>query len=174
MKRIANQQEVQFSNSCQYVTLSLQLSGFGPHKGRLNHQTTYMANENNKGQWIQVDFGKVAKVTKIGTQGRYNVGQWVAKYTVSYSIDGGYFENQLHKPSNVPRVNWKFSFYPSGTSLILTRSKERVRSHERPGARFSKASETCRASKAIFSHLYLKNREVYRPETLYERNLSSY
>ena len=81
-----------------------------------------MANENNKGQWIQVDFGKVAKVKKIGTQGRYNKRQWVTKYTVSYSIDGGYFENQLHKPSNVPRVSWKFLFYPCGTSLILRRS----------------------------------------------------
>ena len=52
-----------------------------------------------------MDFGKVAKVTKIGTQGRYNVGQWVTKYIVSYSMDGGYFHFQLHKPYDVPRVN---------------------------------------------------------------------
>ena len=52
-----------------------------------------------------MDFGKVAKVTKIGTQGRYNVGQWITKYIVSYSIDGGFFEYQLHKPYHVPRVS---------------------------------------------------------------------
>ena len=52
-----------------------------------------------------MDFGKVAKVTKIGTQGRYNVGQWITKYIVSYSIDGGFFEYQLHKPYYVPRVS---------------------------------------------------------------------
>ncbi|XP_078346313.1 uncharacterized protein LOC144631689 isoform X2 [Oculina patagonica] len=78
-------------------------ASWGPGKGRLNHQTTYIAKANNKGQWVQVDFGKVAKVTKIGTQGRYNVRQWVTKYIVSYSIDGGYFQFQLHKPYDVPR-----------------------------------------------------------------------
>ena len=36
---------------------------------------------------------------------------------------------------------------------------------------FLKALETFRAHKAIFVYLYLKNREVYRPETLYEGNL---
>ena len=54
-----------------------------------------------------MDFGKVAKVTKIGTQGRYAVNQYITKYTVSYSIDGGFFEFQLHKPYNVPRVSYK-------------------------------------------------------------------
>ena len=47
----------------------------------------------------------MAKVNKIGTQGRYNVGQWITKYIVSYSIDGGFFEYQLHKPYHVPRVS---------------------------------------------------------------------
>ena len=55
-----------------------------------------------------MDFRKVAKVTKIGTQGRYNYDQWVSKYTVSYSVNGGYFENQLHKPSDVRRVSVNF------------------------------------------------------------------
>ena len=39
----------------------------------------------------------------------------------------------------------------------------------KPGARFSKAPETFRARKAFCSYLYLKNREVYRPETLNEK-----
>lgn len=77
---------------------------YAASQGRLNHHTTYIAAANNKGQWIQVDFGKVAKVTKIGTQGRYNVGQWVTKYMVSYSIDGGYFQFQLLKHYDEPRV----------------------------------------------------------------------
>ncbi|XP_078346606.1 uncharacterized protein LOC144631897 [Oculina patagonica] len=78
-------------------------ASYGPSYGRLNHQSSYIAKGSDIGQWIQVDFGKVAKVTKIGTQGRYNVGQWVTKYIVSYSIDGGYFEFQTHKPYNFPR-----------------------------------------------------------------------
>ena len=83
-------------------------AAYGPSKGRVNHPTTYIARRDNKGQWIQVDFGKVAKVTKIGTQGHYyqyyHYRQWVSKYTVSYSVNGGYFENQLH------RVSLKFYF----------------------------------------------------------------
>ena len=87
-----------------------QMSGAtGPSKGRLNHRTSYRAQWNNKGQWIQVDFGKVAKVTKVGTQGchyqDYCNKDWVSKYTVSYSVNGGYFENQLHKSSDDRRVS---------------------------------------------------------------------
>ena len=49
-----------------------------------------------------------------------------------------------------------------------------LRAEKFPGVRFSKAPETFRARKAIFSYLYLKNREVYLPETLYEGNLCSH
>jgi len=79
----------------------------GPSKGRVNHHTTYIAKESNKEQWIQVDFGKVAKVSKIGTQGCYNQHhcneEWVSKYTVSYGFNGEYFENQLQNSSDVRR-----------------------------------------------------------------------
>lgn len=44
------------------------------------------------GQWIQVDLGKTAAVTKIATQGRGEAAQWVSEYKVSYSLDGGYFK----------------------------------------------------------------------------------
>ena len=86
----------QYSNSATYAA----------SQGRLNKPTSYIAGANNKGQWVQVDFGsgKVAKVTKIGTQGRYHVSQWVTEYMVSYSIDGGYFQFQLHNPTNESRV----------------------------------------------------------------------
>lgn len=89
----------QYSNSPTYAA----------SQGRLNKPTSYIAGANNKGQWVQVDFGpgKVAKVTKIGTQGRYHVSQWVTEYMVSYSIDGGYFQFQVHKHYNVSRVRTK-------------------------------------------------------------------
>ena len=45
-----------------------------------------------QGQWIQVDLGGIRKVTKIGTQGRAELYEWVTEYKVSYSYDGGYFE----------------------------------------------------------------------------------
>ena len=49
---------------------------------------------------------------------------------------------------------------------------ERLREMKSAGGCFSKVSETFLARKTIFSYLYLKNREVYRPETLYEGNFS--
>jgi len=39
-----------------------------------------------------VDLGDITIVTKIGTQGRAEVYEWVTEYKVSYSYDGGYFE----------------------------------------------------------------------------------
>ena len=66
-----------------------------------------MAGNNNKGQWLQVDFGKVVKVTKIATQGRHNANQYITKYVVSSSLDGSLFQFQEHKPYTVPRVGCK-------------------------------------------------------------------
>ena len=43
----------------------------------------------NIGQWLQIDLGKNVKVTRIATQGRYNVGWWTKTYTLSYRIQGG-------------------------------------------------------------------------------------
>lgn len=62
-----------------------------------------------------MDFGEVAKVTKIGTQGCYenqcyHDREWVTSYTVSYSVNGEYFENQLHQSSDVRRVSFKLQF----------------------------------------------------------------
>ncbi|KAL9955705.1 hypothetical protein ACROYT_G037065 [Oculina patagonica] len=42
--------------------------------------------------WFQVDFGSWTKVTRISTQGRQDVDQWVTKYRVSYSYDGVFFK----------------------------------------------------------------------------------
>ena len=41
--------------------------------------------------WFQVDFGNWTKVTRISTQGRQDVPQWVTKYRLSYSYDGIFF-----------------------------------------------------------------------------------
>ena len=92
-----------------FINWNFQYGGAGweAYKGRLNHQTTYLAGNNNKGQWLQVDFGKVVKVTKIATQGRHNANQYITKYVVSSSLDGSLFQFQEHKPYTVPRVGCK-------------------------------------------------------------------
>ena len=66
----------------------------GPHRARLNRKQE----ENKKGawsslnndiyQWLQVDLGKYTTVTRIATQGRSDLNQWVTKYRLQYSEDG--------------------------------------------------------------------------------------
>ena len=52
------------------------------------------------GQWIQVDLVNITMVTKIATQGRDMWPAWVTEYTVSYSLDGGYFRVYRPVPYN--------------------------------------------------------------------------
>ena len=54
----------------------------------------WIAKTSDKGQWIQVNLGKIQEVTKVGMQGRQDYPQWVTKYRVSYSIDGQHFMEQ--------------------------------------------------------------------------------
>merc|ERR1719424_38927 len=53
----------------------------------------WLSNASNQDQWIQYDFGKLTRVTKIQTLGRPQEGkqgdyQWVSEYRVSYTRDG--------------------------------------------------------------------------------------
>ena len=83
----------------------------GATNARLNHvagfgKTGAWSTLNlEQGQWIQVDLGDIAKVTKIGTRGRSELAQWVTEYKVSYSYDGGYFEFYTHDPYGGARVS---------------------------------------------------------------------
>ena len=45
---------------------------------------------NDLGQWIEVDLGKITKITRIATQGCQK-GYWVKRYSLSYSVKGGPF-----------------------------------------------------------------------------------
>ena len=51
----------------------------------------WCAKKSNRGQWLQMDFGALTRVTRIATQGRQNSDQWVTSYYVSYSRKGSRF-----------------------------------------------------------------------------------
>lgn len=53
-----------------------------------------------------MDLGDIAKVTKIGTQGRAELYEWVTEYKVSYSYDGGYFEFYKNGRYGSDKVSW--------------------------------------------------------------------
>ena len=79
-------------------------------RARLNIQAdskgygSWAAKTNDGKQWLQIDFGELARVTKVATQGRQDSDQWVTKFTLSYSMDGmhwaEYKENSVTWVSN--------------------------------------------------------------------------
>ena len=42
-------------------------------------------------QWLQVDLGSYTKVSRVATQGKNGLDQWVTKYKLAYSNDGENF-----------------------------------------------------------------------------------
>ena len=89
------------------MTASTQYNQYwGPERGRLRNQkegsydNCWLAQKNDEEQFIQVDLGEIAKITRVATQGRQDSAQWVKSYTLSYSLDCGLYEpydnNQVH------------------------------------------------------------------------------
>ena len=48
----------------------------------------WSAKTNDQSQWLQVDFGRNVKITKVATQGRQDLDEWVKSYSLAYSVDG--------------------------------------------------------------------------------------
>ena len=71
---------------------------WGPERGRIRNKnegsygSCWLSQYNDEDQWIQVNLGKIVKITRLATQGRYDSNQWVKSYTLSYSVDCGFFE----------------------------------------------------------------------------------
>ena len=77
----------------------------------------WIAKTSDKGQWIQVNLGKIKEVTKVGIQGRQDYPQWVTKYRVSYSMDGQHFMEQ-NQVRNDP-CSFHFVTFSSLMTLII-------------------------------------------------------
>ena len=60
-------------------------------KRRGRYIGAWSAKTNNRYQWLQVDFGRAAKIIMIATQGRQDADQWVTQYFVLHSLDGIHF-----------------------------------------------------------------------------------
>ncbi|XP_044165741.1 uncharacterized protein LOC114963329 isoform X1 [Acropora millepora] len=65
-------------------------------QGRLFFKSTtkassWSAKTNNANQWLQVHLRVYTRVTRVASQGRHAVLQWVTKYKLQYSIDGNTF-----------------------------------------------------------------------------------
>ena len=59
---------------------------------------------NDLNQWLQVDVGRQYNVSRIATQGREDIGQWVTKYKLQFSEDGVMFYNYTNDLAQI-KVN---------------------------------------------------------------------
>ena len=78
----------------------------GPERARLDTVKkgrfigAWIPKTQDMGQWIQVDLGNITKITRVATQGRQDLFQWVKSYSITYSVNGGpflpYNDNQVN------------------------------------------------------------------------------
>jgi len=72
----------------------------GHRKSMLGSDLGWAAQDNQAGEWMQIDLQEAFKVSGVVTQGRANTGhtQWVTEYTVATSLDGSTFSNVASEP----------------------------------------------------------------------------
>ena len=73
-------------------------AGHRAANGLLHHQAgsgrtgAWSSRYNNQQQWLLFRFAKMAKVSRVATQGRMDANQWVKSYKLAYSLDGIFFQ----------------------------------------------------------------------------------
>ena len=95
------------------ITASSQLDAVHPAiRGRLQCERasgtagSWSAGNNDVNQWLQVDLGsRYTKVTRVATQGKTDVAQWVTKYKLQYGNDGVTFQYYREEGQAVDKVN---------------------------------------------------------------------
>ena len=90
-----------------HITASTEYSSaYGPRYARLNSAAgagSWSAGINEINQWLQIDFLDKTTVSKVASQGREQIAQWVKSYSLSYSMDGSNFED--YKKSGEAKVS---------------------------------------------------------------------
>ena len=74
-------------------------------KATANNTGSWSAGSNNVNQWLQIDLSsQYIKVTRVATQGRSDVAQWITKFKLQYSKDGGNFQYYREPGKNAAKV----------------------------------------------------------------------
>ena len=89
-------------------------------------------------QWLQINFGKVRRVTAVATQGRSDADQWVTTYYVEYSRNGDDWNTHEDKSGNakvrynICRVIWgPLLNYVFLSAALHWQFRSRIRCEER-------------------------------------------
>ena len=89
---------------------SQQDDNYAPQRGRLNmkisgvKQGGWTPLQTDLNPWLQVNLGRYVRVTRVATQGRDGFDQWVAKYTLRYSMDEASFQFYKEGQENSAKV----------------------------------------------------------------------
>ena len=91
--------------SDQQITASSAASSAYAYRGRLNSQNTesqsgaWSASVTDENQWLQIDLGGsyYTMVTRVATQGRNGLPEWVTKYKLQHSYNGVELKNYKEK-----------------------------------------------------------------------------
>ena len=79
---------------------------------------SWVAGANDLSQWLQIDLGDLySNVTRVGTQGRNTINQWVTKYNLQYSEDGVTFDHYRDEQGQI-KVR-KLDFLLLGIKIML-------------------------------------------------------
>ncbi|XP_031551872.1 lactadherin-like, partial [Actinia tenebrosa] len=74
-------------NNDEMTASSAHSDDLAPYKGRINTEGCgWLANVQNKKQWLQIDLRTVKKVTAVVTQGEFD-DYWVTAYKLNHSVD---------------------------------------------------------------------------------------
>ena len=80
------------------------------HFGRLHYippignTGSWSARTNDANQWLQVNLRIYSRVTRVASQGRHSVSQWVTKYKLQYGDDGTNFQYYIEEGGTAAKV----------------------------------------------------------------------
>ena len=76
---------------------------------------SWSAKTNDVNQWLQIELGsEYTNVTRIATQGRSDLDQWVETYELQYSDDGVNYQYYREQGATEDKVVYNFSLLITG------------------------------------------------------------
>ena len=96
---------------------------------RGRYMGAWSAKHNNRYQYLQINFGKAAKIIRIATQGRADADQWVTQYYCMHSLDGIRFveyKERNNRRVGVSQMSHHLQSYVSGLFKYSRTSLSRI------------------------------------------------
>ena len=78
--------------SSEYNTAYKAINGRLHFLYRSGYYGAWRAKQNDVFQYLQVNFGDWAKITRVTIQGRQDADQWVTSFSISYGADDVFFK----------------------------------------------------------------------------------